>query len=395
MLTGKNILLGITGSIAAYKSIELSQRLKDEGAHIRVVTTEAAQRFITPLVLETVTGSPVLTDLFTDPLSHIRMAEDSHLLLIAPATANTINKLACGIADNLLTSIWLAYKGPALIAPAMNSRMYNSSIVTESIKKLSNLGVHFVGPVYGKLACGEEGVGRMAEVPDIVEAAISLLSPKDLTGHSILVTAGPTREAIDPVRFISNRSSGRMGYAIARAALRRGARVILISGPSHLEPVSGATFIQVESAAEMEAAVMDNLSGATSVIMAAAVCDFAPAKSSSKIRKTEVSSITLNRTPDILKKIGRQKGKGILIGFAAETGKDLSSARKKLKEKNLDMIVLNDVTREGAGFDVETNIVSIIDRKGRCTDYPLMKKTELANIILDRLLELSGRKETP
>jgi phosphopantothenoylcysteine decarboxylase/phosphopantothenate--cysteine ligase len=321
------------------------------------------------------------------------MAEDSHLLLIAPATANTINKLACGIADNLLTSIWLAYKGPTLIAPAMNTRMYNSPIVTDSIRKLSKLGAHFVGPVYGKLACGEEGVGRMAEVSDIVEAVISLLTPKDLTGHNILVTAGPTREAIDPVRFISNRSSGRMGYAIAQAALRRGAEVVLISGPSHLKPINGAIFIQVESAADMETAVMKNLPGSTSVIMAAAVSDFTPVRSRSKISKSDMSSITLNRTPDILKKIGRHKGRRILIGFAAETGKDLKSARKKLREKNLDMIVLNDVTQEGAGFDVETNIVSIIDKTGRCTDYPLMKKTELANIILDRLLELSRGKE--
>jgi phosphopantothenoylcysteine decarboxylase/phosphopantothenate--cysteine ligase len=395
VLKRQNILLGVTGSIAAYKSVELARRLIDEGAQVRVVMTEAACRFISPFTLKTVTGNPVLTDLFEDPLSHINLANEINLLLVAPATANTLNKFACGIADNLLTNIWLTYKGLTLMAPAMNSRMYSNPVVKKNLKELSRLGVVFVGPVSGSLACGEEGVGRMAEVPEIVEAVISALTPKDLKGQKILVTAGPTIEPIDPVRFISNRSSGKMGFAIARAALRRGAKVTLISGPTSLKPPDGLSFIPVKRASEMEAAVLKNLPKATSVIMAAAVSDFTPSKvSKQKLeRRNGKISIDLKSTPDILKKISRQKGNRILIGFAAEIGKNVESAKEKLKEKNLDLIVLNDITQEGAGFDVDTNIVTIIDKKGEITDYPLMKKIEVANIILDRIAEMAANKK--
>lgn len=392
MLKNQNILLGITGSIAAYKSIDIARRLIEKGAAVNAVMTEAACRFIAPLTIESVIGKPVFTDLFKDPFSHINLPKESHILLIAPATANTINKFACGIADNLLGNIWLTYKGPILIAPAMNYRMYCNPVVKKNLRELSKLGVLFVGPVSGNLACGEEGIGRMADVPDIVEAVISALTPKDLTGHNILVTAGPTREKIDHVRFISNRSSGKMGFAIACAALRRGADVTLISGPSSRKTPEGVSFVSVESAADMEAAVLKNLDKSTSVIMAAAVSDFTPSlKSGLKSKKTDIKSIELKQTTDILKKIGRRKGRRIHIGFAAETGKEVKSAKKKLRDKNLDLIVLNDVTREGAGFDVDTNIVTIIDKNGKTTDYPLMKKIEVADVILDRMLELKTR----
>jgi phosphopantothenoylcysteine decarboxylase/phosphopantothenate--cysteine ligase len=389
VLDGKNILLGVTGSIAAYKSIDIVRRLSEEGANITVVMTEAACRFISPLTFETVSGRPVYTDLFHGYFRHISLVKESHLLIVAPATANTINKFACGIADNLLSTIWLAYEGPALIAPTMNSRMYKKPVVKKNINELTKIGINFIGPESGALACGEEGIGRMAEVADIIEAAKSILTPKDLSGHNILITAGPTREPIDPVRFISNRSSGKMGFALATAAFRRGAKVTLISGPTVLKPPLGISFIPVERAIDMETTVIKSLHKSTSVIMAAAVSDFAPSVTSkSKIPKAKEMSINLKETPDILQKIGRKKGNRLLIGFAAETGKNIKNAEKKLRDKNLVLIVLNDITQKGAGFEGDTNIVTIIDKKGKITDYPLMKKEEVANIILDRILQM-------
>ena len=392
MLKGKTILFGVTGSIAVYKSIDIIRRLIEEGATVNVVMTEAACRFIPPYTFEIITGKPVFKELFGDSFSHINLPKEADLLIIAPATANTINKFVCGIADNLLTSIWLAYEGVALMAPAMNSRMYRNPIVKKSIAELSGLGVRFIGPEEGGLACGEEGIGRMAEPSDVVEAAIRALTPKDLSGHRILVTAGPTIEPLDPVRFISNRSSGKMGFAIASAALRRGADVTLISGPTSLKPPDGAAMVYVESADDMEKAVLKNLRKSTSLIMAAAVSDFTPSViNKSKLRKSEILSLKLKETPDILKKISPQKGKRIFIGFAAETGKNIDNAKKKLKEKKLDLIVLNDVSEKGAGFGVDTNIVTVIDKKGGAKEYPLMKKLDVADIILDRLLNLTKR----
>ncbi|MBI4849510.1 MAG: bifunctional phosphopantothenoylcysteine decarboxylase/phosphopantothenate--cysteine ligase CoaBC [Nitrospirae bacterium] len=385
----KNIILGITGSIAAYKAVDIARRLMEEGAVVRVVMTGAACKFITPLTFESITGKPVLIDLFSDPFSHINLSKEARLLLIAPATANTINKLSCGIADDLFGNLWLTYEGTVIIAPAMNHRMYCHPSVQKSIRELKSSGVNFVGPVSGSLACGEEGEGRMAAVSTIVEAAIAALTPKDLSKQNILVTAGPTIEPIDPVRYISNRSSGKMGFAIAKAAARRGAKVTLISGPSSQMPPANISFVPVESASEMETAVLKYLPKATSVIMAAAVADFAPSTvNKSKFKKTEISAINLKKTPDILKKVGEKKGKRIVIGFAAETGKNIDNAKNKLKSKNLDLIVLNDISQKGAGFDVDTNIVTIIDNKGKITDYPLMKKIEVANIVLDRMMAL-------
>ncbi|MBI4686760.1 MAG: bifunctional phosphopantothenoylcysteine decarboxylase/phosphopantothenate--cysteine ligase CoaBC [Nitrospirae bacterium] len=392
MLNGKNILLGLTGSIAVYKSIDLVRGMIKEGANVTVVMTEAASRFVTPLTFETVTGRSVHIDTFESPLSHINLPRDTELFIIAPATANTISKLASGIADNLLSNIYLAYKGPVLIAPAMNYRMYENPIIKENILRLEKTGVKFVGPEAGSLACGEEGVGRMSEAGDLLEAVRAAFTQGDLSGHNILVTAGPTREAIDPVRFISNRSSGKMGFAVAAAALKRGAKVTLVSGPSSEHPPQGASFVSVESASQMRDAVMQHIENSTAVIMAAAVADFSPvSKSETKIKKADSISIELQKTPDILQEVGGKKGSRILIGFAAETGKNTEKAKKKLKDKNLDLIVLNDVTQKGAGFDVDTNIVTIIGRGGEITDYPLMKKMDVANIIIDRMLQLKMR----
>jgi len=383
----RHILLGVTGSIAAYKSADIARRLVQEGADVDVILTDHACRFISPLTFRSLTGRPVYKDLFDDPFIHINLASQADLLLVAPATANTIGKIACGIADNLLTNIVLAYDGPKLIAPAMNHRMYNNHVVRENIRMLKERGFEFIGPVEGGLACGEEGMGRMAGVEEIVEVVISALSPKDLKGRRFVVTAGPTREYIDPVRFISNRSSGRMGYEVARAAKRRGAEVVLISGPTPLIPPPGVKHVRVESASEMEEAVFKNLEGTDVVVMTAAVCDFMPAsKCRVKLEKNNINSLKLKKTPDILRRLSRYKGGRIVVGFSAEYGKKVDRARQKLEDKGLDLIVFNDISRRDAGFDVDTNLVTIIDRNGRIEDYPLMKKFEVANIILDKVL---------
>ncbi len=392
MLKKKNVLLGVTGSIAAYKSVDIARRLIEQGANVSVVMTAASCRFIPPYTLEAVTGNLVHVDLFQDSFSHINLSKEADLLIIAPVTANTINKLSCGIADDLLSNLWLTYEGPVIMAPAMNYRMYRNAIVQKNIKALKKSGIELVGPAEGNLACGEEGAGRMSEVPEIVEAAVSAMSAKDLPGHKLLITAGPTVEPIDPVRFISNRSSGKMGYALALAAKRRGASVTLISGPTNLNPPCGVKFISTESASDMEAAVFKHLPKVSSIIMAAAVSDFSPSSSGKvKLKKSEVNSLEIKKNNDILKKLGKGKTKKILIGFAAETGKGIENARTKLKEKNIDMIVLNNVMQKGAGFDVDTNIVTLINKKGETKEYPLMKKIDVANIILDNMLKLRKR----
>ena len=393
MLRDQNILLGVSGSIAAYKSVDLARRFIDEGAHLKVVMTGAACRFITPYIFETLTGNPVYTDLFKDPFSHIHLTKEADLFIIAPATANTLNKFSCGIADNLLTTLWLTHTGPVLMAPAMNFRMYGNPIVKKHIKELKKLGVQFIGPESGRLACGEEGEGRMVAVEEIVDAARTSLTDQDLKGQRLLVTAGPTREPIDPVRFISNRSSGKMGFAITRAALRRGAKVTLVSGPSSLAPPGGASFVRVENASQMESEVLKHFEKATSVVMAAAVSDYSsPHIAKVKIKKKGDITLKLKVNTDILRKLGKRKGKRILIGFAAESGRDIKSALGKLRDKNLDMIVLNDISQQGAGFDGDTNVVTIINSKGQTTDYPKMTKIEVADKILDGIIGLKRGK---
>jgi phosphopantothenoylcysteine decarboxylase/phosphopantothenate--cysteine ligase len=377
--------------VAAYKAVDLVRRLRDEGASVRVIMTEASQRFITPLSLEVASQNKVFTSLFDEPLAHITLPASADLMLIAPATANTVAKFALGIADDLLSTCLLAYSGRVIIAPAMNWRMYQNRTVQENLAKLTSSGVIQVGPESGNLACGEEGMGRMAGVPEIVEAAKEALSAKDLLGEKIVVTAGPTREYLDPVRFISNRSSGKMGYALAMAARNRGADVTLISGPTSLRPPAGVRFVAAETSDEMAAAVKKAVKQeATVLVMAAAVADFAPVtRSKIKIGKGELASLDLRRTEDIISSMAGKKKRLFVIGFAAETGPDISGAEEKMKRKGMDMIVFNDVTEPGAGFDVDTNRITIIDRKGR-TAFELMSKDAVANALFDRLKEINA-----
>jgi len=388
VLRNKSILLGITGGVSAYKSIDLIRRLREEGALVTVIMTEAAKHFVTPLSIEVASRNKIFSDLYADPMAHISLPAGTDIIVVAPATANIIGKFAHGIADDLLSLSFLSFKGKVVIAPAMNWRMYENPVFRRNLDTLLNLGVIQVGPEKGSLACGEEGIGRMAEVPDIIEATKGALTIKDLVDENIVVTAGPTREYLDPVRFLSNRSSGKMGYALARAALRRGARVTLISGPSSLPQPKGVTFIPVDTAGDMRSAVHRELGLSTILIMSAAVSDFMPAENSGeKIEKSDELFLKLTATPDILSSVGRKKNRPFIVGFAAETGRKLDTARKKLRDKNMDLIVFNDVTEAGSGFDVETNKVVLIDKKKE-SGLPLLNKDDVADAILDRIVEL-------
>lgn len=390
VLKNKPILLGVTGGVAAYKVVDLIRRFREEGASVSVIMTEASKKFVTPLSIEIASQNRVYCDLFGEPLSHVSLPACADIMVVAPATANTIAKFARGIADNLLTACFLSFKGKTVIAPSMNWRMYENPIFQENLQYLLSCGIIQIGPERGSLACGEEGMGRMSEIPDIIEVVKSALSQKDLAGERVIVTAGPTREYLDPVRFISNRSSGKMGYAIARASLRRGANVTLISGPSVLPQPRGAKFISVDTAAEMSDAVNQELPEATILIMSAAVSDFMPAqKAGKKIEKSRELLLKLCQTPDILSNIGKRKNRMFTVGFAAETGDKIERAKKKLKEKNMDLIVWNDITRAGSGFDVDTNAVVILDREEEIS-LPLLNKDFVAEAILDRLIQLKA-----
>jgi len=390
VLKNKSVLLGVTGGVAAYKALDVIRRLREEGDSVTVISTEAAGHFVTPLSLEVASGTKVYTDLFSDPLSHITLPSQADIFLIAPATANSIGKFANGIADDLLSTCMLAFPGKVIIAPSMNWRMYENAVVQENLQKLVSRGFIQVGPDKGSLACGEEGWGRLADVPDIIEAVKSALTKKDLSKERIIVTAGPTREYIDPVRFLSNRSSGKMGYAIARAALRRGAEVTLISGYSPLQPPKGATFVSADTAHDMLTAVRKNLNAATVLIMSAAVADFMPEEiSGEKIEKSDNFLLRLRLTPDIVSEAGRVKNRPFIVGFAAETGRRIENARKKLTEKNMDIIVFNDITAKDSGFDVDTNKVTIIDAEEE-RELMVMSKDAVADVLLDRMLEIKA-----
>jgi phosphopantothenoylcysteine decarboxylase/phosphopantothenate--cysteine ligase len=394
MLKGKKIVLGVTGGIAAYKAAELVRELVRGGAEVFVVMTRSAREFITPLTFQTLSGNKVATELFSlieeSEIGHISLADRADILVIAPATANIIGKIAGGIADDLLTAVVMATKAPVLLAPAMNVHMWENPICQENIQKLRGRGYRFIDPAAGELACGYEGKGRLAEIPAIVEEIRSILSPGDLSGETLLVTAGPTEEPIDPVRFLSNRSSGKMGFAVARAACLRGAQVILVSGPSALSTPPRVKFIPVRTAVEMREAVLENLKEASVLVMAAAVSDYRPRRTSpEKIKKSKAElTLSLELNPDILSEAGKKKGRRLIIGFAAETENLLANARKKLAEKNLDLIVANDVSLPGAGFAVDTNMVKLIDRSGKIEELPLMSKEETADRILDRIVQL-------
>lgn len=389
------IILGITGGIAAYKSPELVRILQKEGSEIKVAMTRNATRFISPLTFEALIKNKVIWDMFnpeTPPLAHITWGQESDLIIIAPATANFIAKMAHGIADDFLSTMVLASSAQILLCPAMNSEMYANSITQENIKKLIGNGCTVMEPGEGELACNTEGSGRLPEPIDIAEQALLMLSHQDLSGLKILITAGPTMESIDPVRYITNRSSGKMGYALARAAAMRGASVTLISGPTSLTPPQGVEFHAVKSALEMKKQVFNFNKGMDVIIKAAAVADYRPVKPASrKIKKKDDKyALDLIRNPDILFELGKEKSRNkyILVGFAAETGDLVSNAREKLEVKNLDMVILNDVTRKDSGFDVDTNQVRIIYKNGSEEDLALMTKAELAHQILDRIIDL-------
>ncbi|MEK6692411.1 MAG: bifunctional phosphopantothenoylcysteine decarboxylase/phosphopantothenate--cysteine ligase CoaBC [Nitrospirota bacterium] len=389
-LKGKKILLGITGSIASYKSVELTRRLIDLGAEVTIVMTKAAQSFITPLTFETVSGKRVFTDINQEPLSHIALLESADLFMIAPATANIIGKMASGVADDLMSTLLVASPVPVLIVPAMNSNMYENPVVQRNRDILEERGIEIMEPETGKLACGYEGTGRFPDLKIIIDKVTEMIQKgEDLKGENILVTAGPTREPLDPLRFFSNRSSGKMGYSLAKVARRRGAEVTLISGPTALKIPFGINRIDVERAEEMMKECLPAFEKSTIGIMSAAVSDWSTDMSPHKIKKDGKERVLrLRENPDILQEMGRRKGDRILVGFAAETENVIENGKKKLIEKNLDMVVVNDLREEGAGFEVDTNKVTVIDRKGNITEFPLISKIEVANRIIDKVLEL-------
>jgi len=395
------IALGVTGGVAAYKAAELVRRLQQEKLDVQVVMTRAAQEFITPLTFAALTGQKVITEMFASAdaapanvesaIEHIAVAQRIDLLLVAPATADILGQFAHGIAGDFLGTLYLATKAPVIVAPAMNVNMWEHPATQENIATLRARGVHVVDPGEGYLACGMTGAGRLAATEAIVEKVCAVLGlRRDLEGRTVLVTAGPTREDIDPVRFLTNRSSGKMGYALAEAAIRRGARVILVSGPTDLTVPGGVDWIPVRSTEEMRNAVRERSVEADVIIMAAAVSDYRPAASHTQKLKRGDGSLTLQLepTPDILAELGREKGSRILVGFAAETTQLAENARAKLARKGADMIVANDVTQEGAGFDADTNIVTIFLRDGREIPLPKLTKFEVANRILDAVLGL-------
>ena len=393
MLEGKCVVLGVTGGIAAYKACEIVSRLKKLHANVRVVLTEHACRFVQPLTFETLSGNQVAVSAFEHSfeIEHISLAKAADLLLIAPATANIIGKMAHGIADDLLSTTAMAVVCPILIAPAMNCAMYRSAALQENLETLKGRGVLTVGPESGHLACGDEDVGRMSEPETIVARVCELLRGQDdLAGKHVLVTAGPTREMVDPVRFLSNRSSGKMGYAIAEAAARRGARVTLVSGPVARERPRGVETVPITSTLDLYREVTERAKSADLVIQAAAPADFRPLEAARhKIKKTgEGMTLQLTPNPDVAAQLGRDKHEGqVLVAFAAETDDLIANARKKLDKKNADMVVANDVTQPGAGFAGDTNRVTLVTRSD-ARELPLMSKRDVADAILDRALEL-------
>lgn len=395
MLEGKNIVLGVSGGIAAYKACELVSRLKKLNAEVHVIMTASASKFVSPLTFQSLSLNQVVVDMFESPkyweIEHISLAKLADVLVIAPATANVIGKLASGIADDMLSTTVMAASSPVIIAPAMNTNMYENPAVQENIQRLKKRGYIFVEPGEGRLACGDVGKGKLAEPAVIQEAILEALNPKqDLAGKTVLVTAGPTREAIDPVRFISNNSTGKMGYAIAERAAKRGAKVQLVSGPVNLETPLGVERYNVVSAEEMLGKVMELYPRCDIIIKAAAVADYAPETVfSQKVKKAEeVLTLKLKKNPDILYELGKLKGDRVLIGFAMETEQLIENAKQKVIKKNLDFIVANDLNEAGAGFAGDTNVVKIIDREGNIESIPLKMKHEVADIILDRARDI-------
>ena len=399
------ITLGVTGGVAAYKAAELVRRLQQEGFSVEVVMTRAACEFITPLTFAALTGKKVITGLFAESggeanlesaIEHIAVAQRTDLLLVAPATADILAKFSRGISDDFLCTLYLATTAPVVVAPAMNVNMWNHPATQENLERLRGRGVHVVSPDEGYLACGMTGAGRLAGQDAIISAVREVFQiRRDLEGKTVLLTAGPTQEDLDPVRFLTNRSSGKMGYAVAEAAAQRGAKVILISGPTALETPAGVTRIDVRTAAEMLNAVQRHFAEATTAIFAAAVADYRPAEAAAhKIKKTGGEfTLRLEPNPDILATVARKKGDRLIVGFAAETDRVAENARKKLQEKDADLIVANDVTAAGAGFDVDTNVVTLFARDGRDVALPKLTKREVADRIVDEVVRLSASEK--
>ncbi len=394
MLSGRRVVLGVSGSIAAYKAADLARRLVRAGAEVTAVLTENACRFITPLTLRTLTQRPVVTEFFSDPQSpvpHISLAQWADLICLAPATADLIARAAQGRADDLLAALILDTRAPVLWAPAMNTRMWENSLTQENVQKLTSLGHHWVHPASGDLACGETGKGRLAEAEDIVQAASDVLSPPGpWSGQAVLITAGPTREPWDAIRYLSNRSSGKMGFALAAAAAARGARVTLVSGPVDLAPPPGVRLVSITTAREMHAAVLSEFPDAQVIIAAAAVADFRPAHyRDGKMKKQEAPpTLELVPNPDILLELGKKKEGRILVGFAAEDQELVSGGRAKREKKNLDLIVANRANGADSAFGAEAAAVTLIDAQDRVEEIPRQPKEQLAGIILDRVEKL-------
>ncbi|HKM80856.1 MAG TPA: bifunctional phosphopantothenoylcysteine decarboxylase/phosphopantothenate--cysteine ligase CoaBC [Candidatus Acidoferrum sp.] len=397
------ITLGVTGGVAAYKSAELVRRLQQEGHSVQVVMTRAACEFVTPLTFAALSGQKVITELFAksssgeanleSAIEHIAVAQRTDLLVVAPATADMLAKFARGLADDFLSTLYLASTAPVIVAPAMNVNMWQHAATQENLAALKARGVHVVEPNAGYLACGMTGPGRLAELDEILKAVQDIaLAKRDLAGETLLVTAGPTCEDIDPVRYITNRSSGKMGYAVAEAGARRGAKVILITGPTALATPEGVERVDVRTAEEMLAAARKHFPACSLAVFAAAVADYRPAEpASSKIKRSkEALTLRLEPNTDILATLAKEKGERIVVGFAAETDQAAENAQKKLAQKNADLIVANDVTAKGAGFDHDTNIVTLFSRDGRDIPLPRMSKAEVAERILDEALRLRG-----
>jgi phosphopantothenoylcysteine decarboxylase / phosphopantothenate---cysteine ligase len=398
------IALGVSGGIAAYKAAEIVRLLQERGVRVQVVMTRAAQEFVKPLTFAALSGEKVITDMFAagneppnidSAVEHIAVAQAIDALLVAPATADVLARFAQGIASDFLSTLYLATNAPVIVAPAMNVNMWNHAATQDNLEILKKRGVRVVEPGTGYLACGMTGAGRLAENETIVAATLEALgASQELVGETVLITAGPTRERIDPVRYLTNRSSGRMGYALAEAALRRGARVLLVSGPTALTPPGAAEVTKVESAEEMRQAVLKLLAEATIVIKTAAVADYRPkSPAPQKIKRTGPLSLELEPTTDILAELSRHKQSQIVIGFAAETQNVLENARKKLASKSLDAIVVNDVSQEGVGFDSDRNAVTIITH-GDIVEVPETTKWEVAQRVLDQVVKLRERKPT-
>jgi phosphopantothenoylcysteine decarboxylase/phosphopantothenate--cysteine ligase len=403
-LDGRELILGVTGSIAAYKAVYLLRELGRLGAAVTVCLSEHAREFVGPLTFRTLSGRPVLSNLFdpqsADAVEHVALAERCHAVVVAPATANLLAKAAHGIADDFLTTLLLAARGPVLMVPAMDGGMWEHPAVVANVATLRGRGVTVLEPDTGALASGLHGKGRFPEVDDIVEALRRMLTPvRDLAGDRVLVTAGPTREPIDPVRYISNRSSGKMGYGLAAAALRRGAGVTLISGPTALTPPSGAVFVPVQTAEEMREAVLHHLERTTIVVKAAAVADYrAKRAATTKIKGKHDLTLELTPNPDILAEVAARRSSAFVVGFAAETHDVAANARAKLESKRIDLLVANDVSQTGIGFDAEDNEVLLLDRWGGARALPRMPKTAVADAILSHVLALragASARKTP